>query len=89
MAVSVWVDDLVIAGSSAKQVAKYKAKLRSAYKTDNLGVLAWILGMRVTRDRSKRTITQDQSLYIKDMLKRFDISIPGKKTHAVDFFCKF
>ena len=29
MAVSVWVDDLVIAGSSAEQVAKFKAKFKA------------------------------------------------------------
>lgn len=51
--------------------------MRSAYKTDKLGKLKWILGMRVTRDRAKRTITLDQSLYIKDMLKRFDMDKPG------------
>ena len=78
MTVSVWVDDLVIAGSCTKQVADFKAKLRSAYKTDNLGELSWILGMRVTRDRTKRTLTLDQSLYIKDVMRRFDMDKPEK-----------
>ena len=46
---------------------------------DDKGELEWILGMRVTRNRHKRTIHLDQERYILDSLKRFNMDDPYKE----------
>ena len=48
-----------------------KAKLVERFRTKDLGASTWILGMRITRDRQKRTITLDQELYVTKALERY------------------
>ena len=71
--VVLYVDDLIITSNSDPLMSEFKAKLCEKYKMKDLGELHWCLGMRVTRDRTKRTITLDQEKYIGDVLKRFNM----------------
>ena len=43
-----------------------------------------ILGIRITRDRPRRTITLDQSGYIKKFLKKFDLEECRSVTTPID-----
>ena len=72
--VTIFVDDIVIAGSSVSQIAEFKSELRQRYRIKDLGELSWCLGMSITRDWNKGTITIDQSKYAGDVLKRFGMS---------------
>jgi hypothetical protein len=38
------------------------------------GELKWILGMRITRDRKRRTFKIDQSRYVQDLIDSFDMT---------------
>ena len=72
--VGCYVDDLVITGSCTKTIAAFKADIATRFKISDLGELKWILGMEVTRDRKKRTLTLHQRKYIRDILELFGMS---------------
>ena len=50
-----------------------KAKLKQRFDVKDLGESVWMLGMRITRDRSKRVIKLDQELYVTKMLEKYDL----------------
>ena len=72
--VVLYVDDLIITGNDSTMLTNLKAQLSRKYKMKDLGELHWCLGMRVTRDRKKKTIKLDQAKYIGDVLKRFNMT---------------
>jgi hypothetical protein len=45
-----------------------KAKLGARFKIKDMGELSQQLGMHITRDRSARTISLDQSKHLRDTL---------------------
>ena len=51
-----------------------KRKLMERFGTKDMGPSKWILGMRINRDRTKRTITLDHELYITKALERFGLT---------------
>lgn len=72
--VVIWVDDLIIAGSSEAVVRQFKEAISGRFNMKDLGALSWILGMEVTRDRSKGTLTITQKAYTDVLLKRFGMT---------------
>jgi hypothetical protein len=83
----IFVDDIVIAYHriDKQEWMNYHAIITSRYKIKDLGDAQWVLGMNITRDRIKRTITIDQRRYIKKKLEQFKLTnvnpsrIPGDK----------
>jgi transposase InsO family protein len=73
MIISIFVDDIIIAHhtSDSDEWLSYKQLIVSKYKIRDLGNLEWILGMKVRRNRSARTLTIDHERYIKNMLINF------------------
>ena len=47
----------------------------------DLGEAAYILGIRILRNRSKRLIGLSQSTYLDKVLKKFSMEIPRKATY--------
>jgi len=76
--VTIYVDDLIIAASSQRLIDTFKRELHSVYAMKDLGELKYCLGMEISRDRRKGTITLTQSKYINDVLTRFRLSGDGK-----------
>lgn len=72
--VVVWVDDLIIAGSSRRIVQDFKAAISKRFSMKDLGALKWILGVEIKRDRSRRRIEISQRAYINQMLERFGMA---------------
>src|SRR5271170_2157100 len=66
--VLLYVDDLALASNSREKLDKFKRSLMEEFEMKDLGELSWFLGMRVTRDRKRRTFSIDQSRYIKKMV---------------------
>ena len=77
--VCIYVDDITIASNRQKYIDQLRKSFKQKYKMDDKGELEWILGMRVTRNRHKRTIHLDQERYILDSLKRFNMDDPLKE----------
>ena len=58
-------------GSNKKQILDHKKKFMKKWESRDLGEVKEYLGMRITRDRKKRSLILDQSKYAKKVVKRF------------------
>ncbi|CAI5474344.1 unnamed protein product [Closterium sp. Yama58-4] len=67
----VYVDDLVFATADTEALAHVKSELQKRHTCTDLGELTSYLGLRITRDRARRTITLTQSHMVQQVLQRF------------------
>ena len=72
--IPVFVDDCTLVSKSKEALQKIKQELLSHFKLRDLGPIAQILGVQVTRDRSKRTLCLSQSQYAMDVLTKFNMA---------------
>lgn len=66
--VGVYVDDLIITGSSRDDIKKFKEEMKSKFKMSDLGLLSYYLGIEV--QQSSGGIVLCQSGYAKKLLER-------------------
>ena len=71
---AIHVDDCTITGTSQTLLDANKVLINARYAMTDLGPISWLLGIQVTRDREKRTITLCQQSYIDSILARFNFS---------------
>ncbi|CAI7927615.1 unnamed protein product [Closterium sp. NIES-54] len=67
----VYVDDLVFATADIEALAVVKLELQKRHTCTDLGELHNYLGLQITRDRARRTITLTQSHMVQQVLQRF------------------
>ncbi|CAI7908908.1 unnamed protein product [Closterium sp. NIES-53] len=67
----VYVDDLVFATADTAGLAYVKSELLKRHTCTDLGELRSYLGLQITRDRARRTITLTQSHMVQQVLQRF------------------
>ncbi|CAI7930473.1 unnamed protein product, partial [Closterium sp. NIES-54] len=67
----VYVDDLVFATADTAGLAYVKSELQKRHTCTDLGELRSYLGVQITRDRARRTITLTQSHMVQQVLQRF------------------
>jgi hypothetical protein len=67
----IYVDDAFFMGSNKAQVLAHKAQFMKQWESRDLGQAKEYLGMRIIRDRKKRTISLDQTCYVEKVVKRF------------------
>ncbi|CAI5932030.1 unnamed protein product [Closterium sp. NIES-65] len=67
----VYVDDLVFATADTAGLAYVKSELQKRHTCTDLGELRSYLGLQITRDRARRTITLIQSHMVQQVLQRF------------------
>ncbi|CAI7769568.1 unnamed protein product, partial [Closterium sp. NIES-54] len=70
--VLVYVDDLVFATADIEAVTLVKSELQKRHTCIDLGELRSYLGLQITRDRARHTITLTQSHMVHQVLQRFD-----------------
>ncbi|CAI7905519.1 unnamed protein product [Closterium sp. NIES-54] len=70
----VYVDDLVFATADTAGLAHVKSELQKRHTCTDLGELRSYLGLQITRDRARRTITLTQSHMVHEVLQRFDFT---------------
>ncbi|CAI7895894.1 unnamed protein product [Closterium sp. NIES-54] len=70
----VYVDDLVFATADTAGLAHVKSELQKRHTCTDLGELRRYLGLQITRDRARRTITLTQSHMVQQVLQRFDFT---------------
>jgi hypothetical protein len=70
--VGVYVDDLVITGSSLATVEEFKEEMKRAFLMSDLGLLSFYLGIEVCQDA--RCITLRQMHYVKKILEMADMA---------------
>ncbi|GJX25426.1 retrotransposon protein, putative, ty1-copia subclass [Tanacetum coccineum] len=66
-----YVDDILIMGNNIPMLQDVKSYLGRCFAMKDLGEAAYILGIKIYRDRSKRLIGLCQSAYIEKIIKRF------------------
>ncbi|CAI7883665.1 unnamed protein product [Closterium sp. NIES-54] len=69
--VLVYVDDLVFATADTEALTLVKSELQKRHTCTDLGELRSYLGLQITRDRARRTITLTQSHVVHQVLQRF------------------
>ncbi|CAI7786079.1 unnamed protein product [Closterium sp. NIES-54] len=69
--VLVYVDDLVFATADTKALTLVKSELQNRHTCTDLGELRSYLGLQITRDRARRTITLTWSHLVHQVLQRF------------------
>ncbi|CAI7896370.1 unnamed protein product [Closterium sp. NIES-54] len=69
-----YVDDLVFATADTAGLAHVKSELQKRHTCTDLGELRSYLGLQITRDRARRTITLTQSHMVQQVLQRFDFT---------------
>ncbi|CAI7733584.1 unnamed protein product [Closterium sp. NIES-54] len=69
--VLVYVDDLVFATADTEALTLVKSELQKRHTCTDLGELRSYLGLQITRDRARRTITHTQSHMVHQVLQRF------------------
>ncbi|CAI7740284.1 unnamed protein product [Closterium sp. NIES-54] len=70
----VYVDDLVFATADTAGLAHVKSELQKRHTCTDLGELHSYLGLQITRDRARHTITLTQSHMVQQVLQRFDFT---------------
>lgn len=68
-----YVDDMLIVGQDKKKITALKKALSESFAMKDLGAAQQILGMKVTRDRSKGLLWLSQERYIEKILERFNM----------------
>jgi hypothetical protein len=66
-----YVDDILLIGNDTELLKSVKDYLNSKFSMKDLGEAAYILGIKIYRDRSRRLIGLSQSTYLDKILKRF------------------
>lgn len=84
MLLFLFVDDIQFAYDTAdeKEHDELHAALKVRFNVTTLGESKFMLGMRITRDRSTRTIWLDQELYVTKALEKFDLLRGGRTVRA-------
>ncbi|CAI7778178.1 unnamed protein product [Closterium sp. NIES-54] len=71
--VLVYVDNLVFATADTEAVILVKSELQKRHTCTDLGELRSYLGLQITRDRARRTITLTQPHMVHQVLQRFGL----------------
>jgi hypothetical protein len=68
-----YVDDILLIGNDIPMLEATKSSLGKSFSMKDLGEAAYILGIKIYRDRSKSLIGVSQDTYIDKVLKRFNM----------------
>ena len=68
-----YVDDILLIGNDIPTLQNVKSWLGKCFSMKDLGEAAYIIGIKIYRDRSKRLIGLSQSAYIDKVLKLFSM----------------
>ena len=68
-----YVDDILLMGNDIPTLQSVKAWLGKCFSMKDMGDAAYILGIKIYRDRSRRLIGLSQSTYIDKVLKKFNM----------------
>jgi hypothetical protein len=73
--IALYVNDIPAACNDATWlITSFKARMGAIFKIKDLGDLSKLLGMHSTRDRSARTISLDQSKYLRNILAKYGMT---------------
>ena len=68
-----YVDDILLIRNDIPMIESVQSYLGKCFSMKDMGDVAYILGIKIYRDRSRRLIGLSQSTYIDKVLKRFNM----------------
>jgi hypothetical protein len=68
-----YVDDILLIGNDIPMLEFVKTLLKNSFLMKDLGEAAYILGIKIYRDKSRKLIGLSQDTYIDKVLKRFSM----------------
>ena len=71
--IAIYVDDLIIASRSSQQISNLERTLKGMFSMKPMGDITYVLGMKIGRDRSSRTMYMSQSAYAKAILEKYQM----------------
>ena len=69
-----YIDDIMLLGDSSKEISQIKLVLSNRFEMTDLGEIESYLGVRITRDRSRKTLEIDQSRYVREIIECFGMA---------------
>jgi hypothetical protein len=72
--ITLYMDDMGLISKSLKCILQDKEALRKFYQMTNLSKIGWILGIQITWDHEKGTLTLSQEKFIKKILEHYRMS---------------
>lgn len=73
--VSTFVDNIKIMGvKDSGMIGRVKQELTAAFDMANMGPISFYLGLKVSRDRERKTLKLSQPAYIDKILAKFHLS---------------
>nr|KAJ0225358.1 hypothetical protein LSAT_V11C100003830 [Lactuca sativa] len=78
-----YVDDMLLIGNNVPTLQEVKSWLRKCFATKDLRETAYILGIRILRNRSKRLLGLSQSTYLDKVLKHFSMENSKKREFPI------
>ena len=70
--IAVHVDDCTLAASKKSDIDDFKIKIKKFVDITEMGEAHWLLGIKIERDRDRKTISLSQEAYVNDILRRFN-----------------
>jgi hypothetical protein len=67
----IYVDDILLIGNDVQILNSVKEYLNNNFSMKDMGEAAYVLGIKVYRDRSRCLLALSQSTYLDKVLKRF------------------
>ena len=77
------MNDILLIGNDVEFSGKHKGVFERSFSKKDLGEAAYILGIKIYRDRSRRSIGLSQSTYLEEVLKKFKMDQSKKKVLPV------
>ena len=72
--IGIYVDDLILISRDQSTVSIIKGKLNQRFRMKDLGDVAFLLGMKIVRDRDARTIDISQRAFVERILDQFGMT---------------
>ena len=80
----VYVDNVCLVDNHDPLRERFMTAVSKRFPVDDRGVLEWMLGVAVSRDRAARTLTLSQELYVKDTVEKYASFIGAGHTRSFD-----
>ncbi|SOV06118.1 uncharacterized protein UDID_19409 [Ustilago sp. UG-2017a] len=77
--ITAYVDDILIASPSRKEIKRTKAEIMNKWGTDDNGPVKEFLGIKITRERKQGKISLDLMAYMKGMVSKW-LEKPSEKS---------
>jgi transposase InsO family protein len=78
--IALYVDDLLILSNSMKELRIIKQQLAGSFEMKDLGEARFILGIKIDRNREKKTLSITQTEYVKNVIKNYGMEDSRRTT---------